>query len=238
MVLVRNILFVAIMSLIWGFSAALPADAARLLVSPSEEPSPFAEREFDLVGPSPPTNARLGPQGSYLTRGKLVRYEIRYVVPEAEEVYLLWALDNWQAPDKSLWPPGSTAKKQYPYCRTRKDGDAFTISLMVPEGATLDYCFNVLIPSKGIDIWDTNGAAHRDYHSKVVPDGAAVVIAPDYSAGRERASSNRRNSSQPARIILPTAAVLLLVLAGALVRRTRFRARKAGQRPKGNPPAP
>ena len=226
------------MSLIWGFSAAPPSDAARPLVAPSEEAGPDVGHRFDLANPRPPGNTQLASQGSYSTPSRLVTYEIRYVAPEAEEVYLLWALNNWQAPDKSLWPPGSTAKKQYPYCRMRRDGDAFTISLSVPEGATLDYCFNMLIPSKGTDIWDTNVAPRRDYHSKVVPNGAAVVIAPDYRAGRERASPIRRSSSQPARIILPAAALLLLVFAGALVRRMRYRARKAEQNSGGNPPAP
>jgi len=218
---VRSILFVAIVCLVWELFAAGSADAARPLVSPSEETAPDDGHRFDLVRPGSQSAVPSGPHGNYLASGKLVKYEIRYMSPKAEEVYLLWALDNWQAPDKSLWPPGSIAKKQYPYSKMRKNGCEFVISLSVPEGATLDYCFNVLIASEGVDIWDSNGAAHRDYHSKVAANGAAVVLAQGYSAGRKQVSSGRAASSVPVRIILPSIAVSLIALVGAVVWRTR-----------------
>jgi len=225
--LVRIFLLMAIVCLIWSSFAAVHADATRLLLSPSEEPGAYEGRRFDLVSRRSPTDAQSAPQEDYLTRSKLARYEIRYAAPKAEAVYLLWALDNWQSPDKSLWPPGSTAKKQYPYCKMRRDGDVFVISLSVPEGATLDYCFNALIPSRGLDIWDTNGAAHRDYHSKVVPNGAAVIIAQGCSAGRGEESSKEPALPRPALVIALVIAATLLASAGVLVRRARPNARGA-----------
>lgn len=224
---VRIFLLVAIVCLMWSSFAAVHADSARPLLSPSEEPGAYEGRRFDLVRRRSPTDAQSAPQEDYLTRSKLARYEIRYAAPKAEAVYLLWALDNWQSPDKSLWPPGSTARKQYPYCKMRRDGDVFVISLSVPEGATLDYCFNALIPSRGLDIWDTNGAAHRDYHSKVVPNGAAVIIAQGCSTGRGEESSKEPALPRSARVIAPVVAVTLLVSAGVLVRRARPNARGA-----------
>ena len=111
-------------------------------------------------------------------------FEIRYIAPKAEEVYLLWGLNGWNPPDKSYWPPGAAVAKRLPYCKMTKTDDEFSIVLSIPAGSRLDYCFNVLIPSSKTSTWDANGGAGKDYHSVVKQDGMVVIIPQETQMAR------------------------------------------------------
>ena len=190
------------------------AGVARSLGLPPEHSGIDSPKRFDLVRPE--TVRSTAPSQSAPRKNglsvELVRYEIRYAAPGAEKVYLLWGLNGWQVPDKPYWPEGSTAKKQYPYCKMQRERGEFAIALTIPEGATLDYCFNALAPSEGIDVWDTNGAPGRDYHGKVVRNGVAVVIGQGIPAAPAAKSSNARLWLRPPRVILLAAAAVLAAL--------------------------
>lgn len=201
-----------------------PTGDARPLVDPNSEFEATPRQETGLIRRTSTETQSAERPGDQLTSRKYVNYEIRYTAPNADVVYMLWALNNWQTPDKSYWPPGSTAKKQYPYCKMRKNGEAFTLTLNLPEGAMLDYCFNVLAPSKGIDIWDTNGAVHRDYHSRIVSDGVAVIIAQNSPPAHKEEPSTAKPTPRPARLILPIATVLLAFAGVILLRRKSSKA--------------
>lgn len=150
---------------------------ARTLLAPSGNADPIGNaEEHQLLRQDSESNLASSKAGARLGNGKVVKFTIKYVAPRAEKVYILWGLNGWQIPDQFLWPKGCGQKIGFPYCRLTKVDDAFSITLRVPQGATLDYCFNLQVPSKNVDVWDTNGAPHRDYHSVVTEDGDALII--------------------------------------------------------------
>lgn len=152
-----------------------------------------------------------------------VRFEIRYSCPDVESAYLLWGLDGWQPPDKALWPKGTEELNGLPYCRMSRPGDDFSIILTVPEGRTLDFCFHILSPSKGLDIWDVNVPPKRDYHSVASANGVALVFGRDLRQHKETAPE-----AIPLRFLSPVifvavAFVIVLAATPVLKRRTRNR---------------
>ena len=72
--------------------------------------------------------------------------------------------------------------KRLPYCKMTRMGDKFSIVLRVPAGSRLDYCFNVLIPSKKINTWDTNGGTGKDYRQFGWHAPSTYLYFPDPSA--------------------------------------------------------
>ena len=217
---VKPAFLLSILCLVETLCPSIPGYAAPLLGVPADEAELNLTDRFDLVrsrdAPESAAENQIVPEG-------LVKYEIRYVAPEAETVYLLWGLNDWQVPDESYWPPGSAARKQFPYCKMQRQGGEFTISFNVPEGAVLDYCFNVLAPARGINVWDTNVAGHHDYHSKVVAGGTALIIGQRISPSDPASSASRPSS--PLRFFLPALAALLAApVVLRLLRRARHRA--------------
>lgn len=184
---------------------------ARTLLAPSGRPDPIGDaEEHQLLRLDSELDLTRSKAGARLGYGKVVNFTIRYVAPRAEKVYIVWGLDGWRIPDQSLWPEGCGQKIGFPYCRMTKAEDAFSITLRVPQGATVDYCFNLQVPSKNVDVWDTNGAAHRDYHSVVVEDGDALIIPqPGTLPGTEL--------PRPEQISWPSHRLLLYSMAGLLV---------------------
>jgi hypothetical protein len=91
----------------------------------------------------------------------LVAQEIRYRIAGAEEVWLVWGINGWQAIPDAARPPG-TVLKDNKVMRTRmvRKGDTFATSVRVPSGTMLDYKFLITKTSLGapVTIWqDLNG---------------------------------------------------------------------------------
>lgn len=150
---------------------------ARILLAPSGNENPIGNaKQHQLLRQSFESDLARSKAGARLGYGRVVKFTIKYVAPRAEKVYILWGLNGWQTPDPFLWPKGCGQKIGFPYCRMTKTDDAFSITLRIPEGATLDYCFNLQVPSKNVDVWDTNTAPYRDYHSVVTAGGDALII--------------------------------------------------------------
>lgn len=191
--------------------ASINSLVARTLLAPSGNADPIGNaEEHQLLRQDSESNLARGKAGARLGHGKVVKFTIKYVAPRAEKVYILWGLNGWQIPDQFLWPEGCGQKIGFPYCRMTKVDDAFSITLRVPQGATLDYCFNLQVPSKNVDVWDTNGAPHRDYHSVVTEDGDALIIPqPGTLPGTEL--------PRPEQISWPSRRLLLCGTAGFLV---------------------
>lgn len=197
---------------------------ARTLLAPSGNANPIGNaEEHQLLRQGSESNSAHSKAGARLGYGKVVKFTIKYVAPRAEKVYILWGLNGWQIPDQSLWPKGCDQKIGFPYCRMTKADDAFSITLRVPQGATLDYCFNLQVPSKNVDVWDTNGAPHRDYHSVATEDGDALIIPqPGTLPGTELPRPEQ--ISWPSRLILfGTAGFFVGIVGGILGRFLRQR---------------
>lgn len=163
------------------------------------------------AGPSDSMSIREAPRVSDMT-GQHVGYRVCYLAPQAKKVYILWGLNQWQVPDRHLWPPGAMPAKGYPHCEMQPSQNAFRIDLTIPRGSMLDYCFHV-VRKDGSEMWDTFGAPNRDYHSWAIRGGTAVVIATD-GVYIEKTVVRRQLAWQPATwrtalaIVLPSIAVL------------------------------
>lgn len=183
-----------------------PAHSTVLLVGsiPKVEPR---EKPVRTLGAGAGKDIHVSEAASLLNAApRKVRYRIHYLAPQTEKVYILWALDRWQIPNKDLWPPGAAALKGYPHCEMTRSQHGFEIDLLIPEGSKLDYCFHI-VSEDGTDIWDTFGAPHRDYHSWATKDGMAIVISANGVFPEGRAVT-RRSAWKPATWVALSVVVL------------------------------
>jgi hypothetical protein len=93
----------------------------------------------------------------------LVAQEIRYRIAGAEEVWLVWGINGWQAIPEAARPPGTVLKdNKVMHTRMVRKGDTFATTVRVPPGTGLDYGFLITKTSRGVpvNIWqDYNGQA-------------------------------------------------------------------------------
>jgi lipoteichoic acid synthase len=148
-----------------------------------------------------------------------VKQAICYDCADAREVYLVWGLDNWQLPQKNLWPAGSFLKGGLLYSPMFATGRTFTQQLKVPAGSKVDYVFWITRGPRDIacDVWDLNRLPQEDYHSLAINDNTTLI------------RSNVRVSSKQQLSIVHygrnwLAAACLLALVLMLVRKNKLRA--------------
>jgi arylsulfatase A-like enzyme len=65
--------------------------------------------------------------------------EIRYYMPGASEVYLVWGINDWKNVDNP--PPGTIIKNRIMNTPMTKEGDEFVIKIDMPPGNVIDYFF-------------------------------------------------------------------------------------------------
>src|SRR6476661_3316411 len=89
-----------------------------------------------------------------------VTQEIRYLAPEASEVYMVWGINNWSLPDRAQWPQGSFIKDNLLYTPMTHKGIGFSSKLNLQANTMVDYVFWVTQgpAGKSVDVWDTNTA--------------------------------------------------------------------------------
>jgi hypothetical protein len=73
----------------------------------------------------------------------LVSQEIRYYMPEAGEVYLVWGLNGWHVAPEELRPAGTEVKDKVMHTPMIREGDTFVAKVWVPVGTTIDYGFRI-----------------------------------------------------------------------------------------------
>lgn len=110
----------------------------------------------------------------------LVMVEIRYSIPEADEVFLVWGMNGWQQVPPEAQPVGTVIKDSLSYTPMERMDSAFIAKVQVPEGTTIDYVFQITKTRDGEtrDIWDTNGAPKVDYHTVAQTGGIVEIQAP------------------------------------------------------------
>jgi len=116
----------------------------------------------------------------------LVAQEIRYRIAGAEEVWLVWGINGWQAIPEVVRPPGTMLKdNKVMHSRMIRKGDAFATTVRIPPGTILDYKFLITKTSRGVPvtIWqDYNG---QDFGKLVRVSGSleenatVTVVTPD-----------------------------------------------------------
>ncbi|MDH4135567.1 MAG: hypothetical protein OEW09_02465, partial [Anaerolineae bacterium] len=104
----------------------------------------------------------------------LVTQEIRYHVPEAGEVYLLWGINGWAVVPQEIRPAGTVVKDLVMHTLMVPEDDAFVAKVQVPSGARFDYGFQIRKKRSGAAIeWAWDG----DYHMIPSEDGVVELRA-------------------------------------------------------------
>lgn len=111
-----------------------------------------------------------------MTNVRLVMQEIRYYMPQASQVSLVWSTNDWALDTFEMTrPEGTVMKDGLIYTPMGRDGDTFVTRLRVPAGATIDYRFlrtdrhgDSIVESR-----DTNGGA--GYRTIAIAAGVAGV---------------------------------------------------------------
>jgi hypothetical protein len=107
----------------------------------------------------------------------LTTQTIRYHQSEAGEVFLVWGIDGWKIVPEAQRPVGTFVQGAIMYTPMIQDSMGFKVNIQGLLGATLDYAFLITKMRNGepIEVWDTNGAPKRDYHTVILPDTPADV---------------------------------------------------------------
>ncbi len=106
-----------------------------------------------------------------------VTQEIRYVTDHAEEVYLVWGINNWNLTDTAASWPASFVKDKLMYTPMVKTHLGFSAKVNVPANTMVDYVFWITKGpfGNGTDIWDKNAAPFVDYHSLALHNNVILV---------------------------------------------------------------
>ncbi|MCB8926166.1 MAG: ABC transporter permease [Ardenticatenaceae bacterium] len=110
----------------------------------------------------------------------LTMQEIRYELPEATAVNLVWGVNGWQSVPAAIWPAGTVQADNLQFTPMVREGDLFVASVPVAAGGQLDYAFQTFIPvgQQEVEEWDTN--QQSDYQL-VAEQSGAVEIRPSAS---------------------------------------------------------
>ncbi len=109
----------------------------------------------------------------------VVTQEIRYHIAGAEEVFLVWGINNWTPLPEDQRPPGTVIKDAVMHTSMALIDEVFTVKVKVPYGAAIHYAFLITKKNDGaaITVWDANGGPQQDYLTTALPGGIAEVQA-------------------------------------------------------------
>lgn len=89
----------------------------------------------------------------------LVAQEIRYRIAGAEDVWLVWGINQWQTIPEEARPAGTVLKDKVMHSPMVRSGDTFTATVRIPPGTMLEYKFFIAKTSRGapVSIWQDHG---------------------------------------------------------------------------------
>jgi hypothetical protein len=148
-----------------------------------------ALKEAIATDPIPPFSAG-GTSSSVITQ------EIRYEMPEAEEVYIGWGINGWKTVPQGLRPAGTKLHDGTMSTPMVHEGNSFVVKVQVQNGTVIDYGFWISKKRGGqiVGVWDANGYPPRNYQTIARPNHPAVVIA---TLDLETAQSNAQRTYVP-----------------------------------------
>jgi phosphoglycerol transferase MdoB-like AlkP superfamily enzyme len=114
----------------------------------------------------------------YSARGQTVNQEICYFAENANEVFLVWGVNEWQQPDKKDMPQGSYIKDNLVHTlMTKKEDGLFSVNIKVKPGTKIDYVFWITKGPRDVssDIWDVNVKPLKDYHNVAFNDNTTFI---------------------------------------------------------------
>lgn len=110
--------------------------------------------------------------GARLSQDQLLTQEIRYHLPEAGEVFLVWGINGWTLVPEETRPAGTVVKNAVMHTPMIHQGDMFVAQVQVPTGTTIDYGFLITKSRSGtyVGIWDGGSG---DFH--LTPTGDDLI---------------------------------------------------------------
>jgi hypothetical protein len=124
------------------------------------------ETELSLLGDQSVSS----PVGS-----SIATQELRYRLPGAEQVALVWTSDGGESLIVEMAPAGTEIQDGIAYTPMVRDGDTFVTEIRVPVSATVEYGFLVArgLGSSARELWDTD---HQlAYRTTVTKDGIIEI---------------------------------------------------------------
>lgn len=115
--------------------------------------------------------------GSFAQESSLVTHEIRYQMPEAAEVFLVWGVDGWATLPAEMRPAGTVVENAVMVTAMAREGDAFVARVQLPAGTTIDCVFQIKEgrSQTAAGTWDNNDG--QDYHIRAVTNGVTTIKA-------------------------------------------------------------
>jgi hypothetical protein len=138
---------------------------------------------------------RIGIQQTHSTataqNQSLVTREIRYRLPGASQVSLVWGINKWAIVPKKLQPAGTMIVDKVMHTPMVRRGDVFRVRVRVPANTTLNYGFLTTKSRSGADvkIWER----YSDYSVAEAKDGIIEAQAP--SSVTRQLSGQRRSTN-------------------------------------------
>jgi hypothetical protein len=102
------------------------------------------------------------------TEGPILTKEIRYRMPEAGKVYLVWGVDGWHAVPEEMRPEDTSVEDGIMHTPMIARGDVFVAKVQVPADTTVDFGFLITEKRNGNAIeplWDS-GSGTRSAGTK------------------------------------------------------------------------
>jgi hypothetical protein len=140
----------------------------------------------------------------------LVTQELRYHVPEADQVFLVWGINGWQVAPEETRPAGTVVKDTAMHTPMDREGDTFVVKVQVPAGATINYGFLItgLRSGAGIEaVWDA------DQDDLIATEDDVVEIETTLTLARDQAPASVANAplvTQEIRYHMPEAGEVFL----------------------------
>lgn len=121
------------------------------------------------------TETPTGAAAELASASNLVTYEIRYQIPQAKDVYLVWGVDGWFPLPKEMRPPDTVVRDRLMHTQMLSESDLFRRSIEIPVGSVLDFGFltTELQDGSSVKIWDGDSA--HDYQRTALQDEVIVV---------------------------------------------------------------
>lgn len=103
----------------------------------------------------------------------LATVQIRYYMPQASEVFLVWGINDWDTVPVQLRPPGTVLMEKALHTPMNREDNAFVIELQVPAGAMINYGFLITRAYTGQDVkeWETS---HGGGLQAIATDGLVI----------------------------------------------------------------
>ena len=94
--------------------------------------------------------------GSAPTSPSTTTVEIRYPLPAAGEVMLVWGVNGWRQIPEDMRPPRTVIHQKVMATPMARKDDSFVLTVTVESGAMIDYGFLVKQTARGtrIEVWD------------------------------------------------------------------------------------